>query len=245
MARVIFPYEDDYLGRYSELDVEYSNTMLAERGYEDDYPELDTDSYEYYEGYGEYVWPENDCNQKLQLRQCPECINPKPVSEFGVDNHRKDGLMWRCREHQNAKDRAYYRKKSHKRKAEYREENKDKNLAYFRAYNEQNREKKNRQASDWRKANKELTTLYSQNRRARKLYLPSESYDIWEVYLRDKETCQLCHEWIDYSLSRKDKMGFSIDHIVPLSWEDSPGDVLSNVQASHLSCNLSKGNRRR
>lgn len=62
MARVIFPYEDDYLGRYSEMDVEYCTTMLAERGYEDDYPELDTDSYEYYEGYGEYVQPEMDCN---------------------------------------------------------------------------------------------------------------------------------------------------------------------------------------
>lgn len=61
MARVIFP-SDDYLGGYSELDVEYWNTMLAERGYEDDYPELDTDFYEYYEGYGEYVKPENDCN---------------------------------------------------------------------------------------------------------------------------------------------------------------------------------------
>lgn len=61
MARVIFP-SDDYLGGYSELDAEYSDTMLAERGYEDDYPELDIDPEEYYEGYGEYVWPEMDCN---------------------------------------------------------------------------------------------------------------------------------------------------------------------------------------
>lgn len=61
MARVIFP-SDDYLDGYSELDTGYSNTMLAERGYEDDYPEFEIDSDEYYEGLGEYVKPENDCN---------------------------------------------------------------------------------------------------------------------------------------------------------------------------------------
>jgi 5-methylcytosine-specific restriction endonuclease McrA len=35
----------------------------------------------------------------------------------------------------------------------------------------------------------------------------------------------------------------TIDHIVPISNPNCPGDVKSNIQLAHWYCNLKKGNR--
>lgn len=69
-----------------------------------------------------------------------------------------------------------------------------------------------------------------------RIYLPA-------VFIRDDWTCQLCGGSIDPESTYPDPMMPSLDHIVPLSHRYTPGHVSSNVQASHLRCNLRKGDR--
>jgi 5-methylcytosine-specific restriction endonuclease McrA len=81
--------------------------------------------------------------------------------------------------------------------------------------------------------------------RARRKGLP-RSYSIrpWQVYKRDKWTCQLCGQRISPKLlGTNDPMGPSIDHIVPLCNPLSPGHVWTNVQSAHRVCNNRKGTK--
>lgn len=83
----------------------------------------------------------------------------------------------------------------------------------------------------------------SHQQRAKEYGVPWEDVSVPEVFIADGWMCQLCGKPIDPGSRYPDPMMPSIDHIVPLSQPDSPGHVRSNVQASHLRCNLRKGNR--
>jgi hypothetical protein len=62
-----------------------------------------------------------------------------------------------------------------------------------------------------------------------------------DIFDRDGWACQLCARPIDQALTYPHPMSASLDHKQPLS---SGGlHVSANVQASHLRCNMSKGNR--
>jgi 5-methylcytosine-specific restriction endonuclease McrA len=78
-------------------------------------------------------------------------------------------------------------------------------------------------------------------RRARRRGLPAEDIDRQEIFKRDGWRCHLCHEQIDPGLRGRHPMSASLDHVIPLSWPDSPGHVSSNVAAAHLRCNIRKG----
>jgi len=71
--------------------------------------------------------------------------------------------------------------------------------------------------------------------------LIGESYSLAELIERDKSTCHLCGKHVDCSLSGRDEMGPTIDHILPLSFGGA--DCKSNVKLAHRSCNVSRGNR--
>lgn len=58
---------------------------------------------------------------------------------------------------------------------------------------------------------------------------------------RDGLDCGLCGKPVDMSLAYPDPMSRSVDHILPRSLGGS--DHLSNLQLSHLTCNVRKGNR--
>lgn len=70
-----------------------------------------------------------------------------------------------------------------------------------------------------------------------------EKVDRREVFERDGWVCGICSEPIDSTLKFPARMSPSIDHIVPVSHggEHSYG----NVRASHLTCNIKRGNRTR
>jgi 5-methylcytosine-specific restriction endonuclease McrA len=81
--------------------------------------------------------------------------------------------------------------------------------------------------------------------RARKIGVPYR-YDITpkQVYDRDRWRCQLCGGRVLRRLfGTNHEDGPSIDHIVPLSAQGSPGHVWSNVQCAHRRCNSAKGAR--
>lgn len=78
-------------------------------------------------------------------------------------------------------------------------------------------------------------------RRALLAAAASDGYLPLDVFMRDGWVCQLCGEPIDESLSWPHRHAASVDHIIPIS--KGGGDVFANVQASHLTCNISKGAR--
>src|SRR5690606_38152187 len=84
---------------------------------------------------------------------------------------------------------------------------------------------------------------YDHQRRARGYGAPYESIDLVAVFNHYGWQCQLCGGQIDPDARHPDPGMPSLDHIVPLSYVRSPGHVYGNVQASHLRCNLRKGDR--
>ncbi len=71
---------------------------------------------------------------------------------------------------------------------------------------------------------------------------PIERIDLLKVAERDKWCCQLCGGKVARDgRSKKDPMGPSLDHIVPVSLGGT--HTWANVQLAHLRCNVSKGNR--
>jgi 5-methylcytosine-specific restriction endonuclease McrA len=59
-----------------------------------------------------------------------------------------------------------------------------------------------------------------------------------EIFERDGWICQLCLEPVDPELPRSNRMGATIDHIIPLSRGGLDGP--DHVQLAHRSCNASK-----
>lgn len=64
-------------------------------------------------------------------------------------------------------------------------------------------------------------------------------YTIAEVALRDGRRCHLCSKRVDMTLSGNDRMGPTIDHLIPVS--AGGDDVITNVRLAHRSCNCSRG----
>lgn len=69
----------------------------------------------------------------------------------------------------------------------------------------------------------------------------AEKVDAALVFERDGFTCQLCGDPLDMTATKRAPLSPSIDHIVPLT--RGGAHTYANVQAAHLYCNVSKGNR--
>ena len=68
-----------------------------------------------------------------------------------------------------------------------------------------------------------------------------EQFKDIEIFERDDYICQLCFEPIDPFLRWPDPLAASLDHITPIS--KGGNHTRDNAQASHLRCNLVKGDR--
>lgn len=62
-----------------------------------------------------------------------------------------------------------------------------------------------------------------------------------EIFERDRWRCGICEKRINKRLRYPHPMSASLDHVVPVS-QGGP-HLRSNVRASHLRCNVSRGNR--
>jgi 5-methylcytosine-specific restriction endonuclease McrA len=58
---------------------------------------------------------------------------------------------------------------------------------------------------------------------------------------RDGVICHLCQQPVDSALPRNDRMGATIDHVIPLS--KGGVDELDNLKLAHWICNIRKGNK--
>jgi 5-methylcytosine-specific restriction endonuclease McrA len=142
--------------------------------------------------------------------------------------------------------------------AAWREANRDKIKQYKREWEDANKERLRDLRRSWVEDNQDHIREYRlkryrdnpyyrekahrdvHKRRARIKNLPGESIDRFRVFDRDRWICQLCDRGIPLVVIWPHPLSVSLDHIVPLNHPDSPGHLYSNVQAAHLSCNLSK-----
>jgi hypothetical protein len=65
--------------------------------------------------------------------------------------------------------------------------------------------------------------------------------DPYDIFERDDWTCQICSRLVDRTKGHREDDSPSLDHIRPIS---RGGDhIASNLQTSHLRCNIAKGDR--
>lgn len=77
--------------------------------------------------------------------------------------------------------------------------------------------------------------------RRRRAGAGAEPYADRVIFERDGWTCHLCREPVDPSLPRREPMGASIDHVIPLSLGGA--DAPWNVACAHNRCNRLKAAR--
>lgn len=63
------------------------------------------------------------------------------------------------------------------------------------------------------------------------------------IYERDQWTCQLCRGPVDPTLTGRDRLGATLDHIEPRSLALIVDDSSANLRLAHRSCNSARGNR--
>ena len=81
----------------------------------------------------------------------------------------------------------------------------------------------------------------AKRRRAAKLGAVVERVEIADIFARDGWRCQICNRKISQTKLWPDPMSKSIDHILPLS--SGGAHSAANLRATHLRCNISRGNR--
>ena len=185
------------------------------------------------------------------MKVCTKCGEDKPLSEYGKRKDSKDGHRNDCKVCRSAEKKAYYeasREKVAAANKAYYEANREKLKAESRAYREANRDeiaawKKAYHAEKWANDPEYRARLAAASTRRKRLLknAKQEPYIREDIFERDNWTCGLCDEPIDPELKYPESESASIDHIVPIS--HGGDDIPANVQAAHLSCNISKGNR--
>lgn len=97
------------------------------------------------------------------------------------------------------------------------------------------------ESTAWAEARKVRQSNVRHVRRARIAGAAGEPVDSAAIYRRDANECQICGEPIDMAARFPHPLSPSIDHVQPISKGGS--HTYENVQAAHLRCNMSKGNR--
>lgn len=104
-----------------------------------------------------------------------------------------------------------------------------------------NRERIQARKTAWEAVNAELVAEFRRRgmsrRRARLRGLPVERYTMAQLLDRDGTLCVLCGEQMDVTARYPDPLAPTVEHLEPIAWPDSAGDVLSNVAVAHYGCN--------
>lgn len=130
-------------------------------------------------------------------------------------------------------------KRRHYTKATY-DRYKDKKLAYMKQYHKENRERIREWEKEYYRLNPGKNSQSWRKRRARLKGLPSDGYTEADITREYGTICYLCAQPVDLSI-KEGPLRRNIEHLVPISHSDCPGDLLSNVRWSHSQCNLLKG----
>lgn len=102
-----------------------------------------------------------------------------------------------------------------------------------------NIDKQKEAIAKWHQENPDRVKAIAQKRRAAKLSVLFEDISPQGIFERDRWVCQLCEEAVNPSLPGNDRLGPTLDHIIPLARGGS--HTRENVQLAHWICNIRKG----
>ncbi len=88
------------------------------------------------------------------LKQCPKCLEPKPLSEFGKCTINNDGLTCHCKKHIAEISKKHYVQNNEKKKT-YQKENIVKKKEYDKEHYEENKAKRLKKVKQYQNNNKE------------------------------------------------------------------------------------------
>lgn len=176
------------------------------------------------------------------MKLCRGCNETKELNSFYNQKDTRDGKTSRCKECVRDKQRTYEaknREPARERKKKWYQENRYKAINYSAQWNQEHFEARKLINDRYRRTHLPEHADKENRRRARKHDNGTELYDRRDVYLEANGMCGLCDSFIDIELSWPNPASFSVDHVTPISLGGP--DLRSNVQASHLGCNLKKG----
>lgn len=157
------------------------------------------------------------------MKACMYCKQEKPLSEFGKDASRKDGLLFWCKPCVNDRHAQSY------------ERRRAKVLEVHAVWRESNRELARKHSSEWAAKNPLGRKAHRHAYRARKVGAAGRhtAADIAWLLAAQRERCAACGS------SLKD--GYHVDHVLPLALGGS-NDKL-NLQLLCPTCNCKKGSK--
>lgn len=121
--------------------------------------------------------------------------------------------------------------------SQYRE----RKLEYQKQYRDENRELIRTQSRNYYLANKATKEALKRARLERVRELTVERFSGEDVTRAHGEVCYLCETPVDPNGESGWSTSPHLDHVHPISCEETPGHVLSNVRWTHARCNLVKG----
>ena len=136
------------------------------------------------------------------------------------------------------------KERERKRKKKYWAENRERLLAYGKAYSKANPKVNRRKQKKYWAKHPEKAQEFNRKRRARVNGVEHIPYTKEEVLEKYGSNCHICGTPIDLKAPRKAgkkgwEHGLHLDHLIPIS-KGGP-DTIDNVRPAHGVCNLSKG----
>lgn len=190
---------------------------------------------------GRKMWPKGKADELFALgaKRCSTCETVKSLDDFGKSSQARDGMTPRCLGCNRDRSKKWYsdrgrdiREDNWGHIQEVRRKNEAENAEHYREMKREYR--KARRAAD-----PFYDSIYSARKRARRFGVPLDMHtsedlqSYWEDQGIDPGRCY--YTGVELTCSNR-----SIDHKVPLSDPDGPGDVLSNVVPCDLYVNTGR-----
>lgn len=156
---------------------------------------------------------------------CSQCNQEKPVSEFGKQSSKFDGYEYACLIC------------SRKRKADYKQRNRDKILKWQREYNSREHVKLGRKNyKNTVKGKVAIAKINHKRREAAENAKEKFTYKHYNFLMEVQQgCCAKCHRKFT------EKLKVEIDHVLPVSKGGTTS--FENIQLLCKSCNVSKGTK--
>ncbi len=170
----------------------------------------------------------------METKKCHTCNVEKPLGEFSVAKHHRDGRQSSCKLCSKAYFKGWRNKDKEKyliRSRKYNSKRKEKQKIWAKKYYEENKEEIKRKTREYQIRNRERVNFYASKRENKKREIRADlTLEQWEILKRIfNNRCVYCGK----HTQRLEK-----DHIIPLS--KGGAFTLHNIVPACRSCNAKK-----